>query len=134
MIPRLSVIAVVSLAAMVALAGCGGGATPAPPTPTSAPTATLAVAAPTSAPPTATAVQAGEKVTFEFVMSLSTIEELEPILNLVEEIEGVLGASGSQVDITITYDPTVVTVEELQARMSEIGYPVKAPEGMDHDE
>lgn len=142
MIPQRNAVASVLVVSLIALAGCGGGqattATP-PPTPTSAPAETLAPAATapqpttTAVPPTATsapaatATQAGEKVTFEFVAPLSTIEELDPLLAAVEDVEGVLGASGSQVDITITYDPAVITVEELQAKMAEIGQPVKEP-------
>ncbi len=144
---KLSFLVSVLLVSPVFLAGCGGPATipvtvirmtatrpavtntPAPPTATSAPGATSAPQTATSAPqpPQATSTEAGETVKFEFVTSLSTIEELEPILMLVEEFDGVLGASGSQVDITITYDPSVTTVEMLQQRMEEIGQAVKLP-------
>ena len=134
------------LIGLVALAGCSGGqqaTTAAPPPAATATSASASTAIPPTAtavgptaipvPPTATtapaatATQAGEKVTFEFVAPLSTIEELDPLLAAVEDVEGVLGASGSQVDITITYDPAVITVEELQAKMAEIGQPVKEP-------
>ena len=107
--------------------------TPVPPTPTEAPpTEAPAAEQPTEAPaaeePTealaATEVE-GVEVKFNFVTPLSTIEELEPVLLAVEEVEGVLTASGTAQNITVTYDPAVTDVETLMDALARTGNPVE---------
>lgn len=150
-----NVITFLFLIILIALTGCGGGAQatepPAPsptlppaqatslPEPTEAapeptaepPTATAEPPTPTSEPPTAppepTATPVSEQVTLKFVTPLGTIEELEPIIMLLEEREGILGGFGSEVEITITYDPEILTVEGVISLMEEIQRPVEVP-------
>jgi hypothetical protein len=138
---RYAVLSLVLIGILV-LAACGGGE----PEPTAAPTAEPA--APTEPPPTVAAappsptagepeptqeseqeeMAAEEDVRFEWVSPLSTIEELEPILLLVEDFDGVVAASGSERHIDITYNPDVTDVESLQAEMLQIGQPVEVVE------
>ena len=137
---RITLVWSLSVVGLVVLAACGGGTTSTPAT-TSAPAAATAAPAATSAPPTAaaappTATSApaatsepeGEEVTFPFVTGLSSIEEIDDIDLLLHNVEGVLGIGGDENSITITYDPAIITVDELQQQMEAIGYPVKPPE------
>ena len=127
------------LVSLIVLAGCGG-ATTSPPTVIQM-TATRPPSADTPAPPTVTSVSptetsppeasptsAGTRVTFEFVSTLSTVEEVDHIKGLLEDTEGILAITGTEVSITITYDPNILTVEALRTKMEQIGYPVKSPE------
>ena len=78
-------------------------------------------------PPEASPTSAETRVTFEFVSTLSTVEEVDHIKGLLEDTEGILAITGTEVSITITYDPNILTVEALRTKMELIGYPVKAP-------
>ncbi len=134
------------LVSLIVLAGCGGGTTspptviqmtatrplsadtPAPPTVTSvSPTETSAPEASPTPAPEASPTSAETRVTFEFVSTLSTGEEVDHIRGLLEDTEGILAITGTEVSITITYDPNILTVEALRTKMEQIGYPVKAP-------
>lgn len=125
----------VILVSQVVLASCGGGTTAAPAAPTSAPAApaTSAPAEATAAPeptptsaPAATPTPVSEKVTFQLVRGLSTIEEMDDdIAPKLEQVDGILRVSGTEVSITITYDPEIITPEELRAKLAEIGHAVK---------
>lgn len=135
------------LFALIVLAGCGAPSEPttAPADPTSAPpatsppeateapapTATSVPATATSEPPTATTepepTAVTETVTFTFVNELGTIEEADPIHATVEGREGIIGTFGSETTITITFDPEILTVDDIVALMSEIGSPVQTP-------
>jgi copper chaperone CopZ len=59
---------------------------------------------------------------------LSSIEEIDDIDLLLHNVPGILGIEGDEKSITITYDPAVITVDQLQQQMEAIGYPVKPPE------
>lgn len=145
------------LIGLLALAGCGGGAplqptviritatpgaaldTPVPATQepalgaeatppaadtpaVSGETAATATSAPEAAPATGE-----ETVVFEFESTLSTVEEIEDIRDLLIDTEGILAITGTEVSVRITYDPDVFTVAELFNLMNQIGYPVKPP-------
>lgn len=132
------------LVSLTVLAGCGGGTTspptviqmtatrppsadtPVPPTVTSvSPTDTSSPEASPMPTPEASPTSAETKVTFEFVSTLSTVEEVDHIKGLLEDTEGILAITGTEVSITITYDPNILTVEALRTKMEQIGYPVK---------
>jgi len=95
------------------------------------PTATSQPPTATSEPPTATleptATKVTEEVTLKFVKELGTIEELDPIISLIEVRDGIISASGSEQQIKITYDPDVLTLEDVIALMKEVGKPVQEP-------
>lgn len=131
------------LVSLIVLAGCGSGdndsgsnspsndpsANEAPATevlPTEAPP-TEAPPEPTEIPPTIepTATEVTAKVSFDFVTEFGTIEELDPLLEELEQIEGILGATGSEFNVTITYDPDILTEDALRKIMKEIGRPIK---------
>lgn len=99
------------------------GVTPAAPANTAAPQ-TAATPAP-QATPAAGTVEAGQKVTFELLTTLSTIEEVDHIADLLADEDGVLAVTGTEVSLTITYDPAAITPDELKVVMERIGYPVK---------
>ena len=125
---------------LVSLMGCGRGAaeeptsTPAD-TATSVPTATATSAptdtptpAPTATPlpaPTATPEPVGERVSLEFVNQLSTAEEGEDIEMALHDVEGILSIRGDEFGLTITYDPDIITPDEVRQALAQIGHPVK---------
>jgi hypothetical protein len=39
-------------------------------------------------------------------------------------IEGILSGNGNEQVLNITYDPTVITVEEIMQELQQIGHPV----------
>jgi hypothetical protein len=137
------------LMSLTFLVGCGGQATipvtvirmtatgpaitatPAPPTATAASPAEPST--PQPEPPTAAAEptlsEAGTRVTFRFVTTLSTVEEVGDIRDLLHDTEGILAVTGDEISITIAYDPAILTVDQVMAIMAQIGYPVNPPEG-----
>lgn len=78
---------------------------------------------PATAEPTATKVTI--KVEFDYVTEFGTSEEIEPLLEDLLTFDGVLAASGSVFSVSITYDPDILTEDELRGILSEIGRPVK---------
>jgi copper chaperone CopZ len=53
---------------------------------------------------------------------------VDDIRLLLHEVPGILDVVGDEISITITYDPAVISVDELQKTMNDIGFPVKPPE------
>lgn len=138
-IQRSFVIGLVMLG-LVSLIGCRGEAAEAPTstpaaTATPVPTATatsvpeatatpVPAATPTPAP-TATPEPAGEKISLEFVNQLSTAEEGEDIERALHDVEGILTIRGDEFGLTITYDPDIITPDEVRQALARIGHPVK---------
>jgi len=139
-------VGLVLVVAMVA-AGCGGpsAATDAPtqPLPTQtpgAPTATLAAPpteasteapteAPTEPPPTVepTATSPRETVTFTWAPGSVPPSDADDVAEIVTDLrsrDGIFGGTGDENGISIFYDPTVITVEEIMAIFEQIGHPV----------
>jgi len=143
---RLSLFVVVAAGA----ASCGGtGTTPAAPTaiaPTQTPgspasTATApptaeATQAPTAAPTEAPAVEPTpttprETVSFTWApgaVKPSDADDVAVIITELKNHEGLLGGTGDESGIDIFYDPTVITIEEIEALMRQIGHPVMRDE------
>lgn len=130
--PRIFVLTIILLG-LVLLTSCGGGAPAPTPTPEAAPTsAPAATLTPTSAPTptpvpeaTSTPEPVGEVVEFEFVTPLSTAEQGEDIQNLLHDTEGILSIRGDEFGVKISYDPEILTADDLKQQMSVIGFPVK---------
>lgn len=86
---------------------------------TSEPEATATVEPPTVTPVT-------EMVDFEFVSALNTAEAFdEEVGPEMLQVEGVIRVGGNEIGIEITYDPEIVTEEELRDHLSLMGHPVK---------
>lgn len=85
--------------------------TEAPPAPTEEPTAVEITTA---------------SVTFEYVTELETSELMDPLVEKVEDAEGVLTANATVFTITITYDADIISEQDLREVMSAAGRPVKA--------
>jgi hypothetical protein len=121
-----------TLLGLVSLVGCAGGSTAVPtsapvavPTATPAPTATPIPATTATPAPTVTPEPAGEKVSFNFVTQLSTAEEGDDIQRALHDVEGILSIRGDEFGLTITYDPKIITPEELRQKLAQIGHPVQ---------
>lgn len=154
MLRRLSVTLLV-IAALTALAGCASAPQGTPPrtvirmtatrgagtqapaaAATQAPAATQASggeaatpapqAQPTAASSSSSTV-AGEKVTLDLAKTLSTVEQVDEIKELLHETPGILSVTGNEISITFEYDPALITVQGLVDKMKAIGHEVKAP-------
>ena len=80
------------------------------------------VAAPAAAP---AAAAAGTSKDFEFVTALSTIEEFEPMAAPLKQKPGVLEVTGSQLTITVKWDPSKVDEAGVRKYLADAGHPVK---------
>lgn len=123
------------LASAMFIAACSGTAptpTPVPPTlePTPAPTATPTVTptvtptlAPTNTPrPTA-------QISFEWDPGGVRPSDADDVAAIVADVtregEGLLSGYGNEQGLTLQYDPTLITVEEIQEILARIGHPVR---------
>jgi aerobic-type carbon monoxide dehydrogenase small subunit (CoxS/CutS family) len=77
-----------------------------------------------AAPAAATAAQTTSK-DFEFVTALSTIEEFEPLAAQLKQQPGIVEVTGSQVTITIKWDPSKVDEAGVRKYLTDAGHPVK---------
>jgi hypothetical protein len=66
-----------------------------------------------------------EQIELDFVTPLSTVEEVDDIENLLHGVEGIISIRGNEVGLTITYDPEILTPDDVRREMSNIGHPVK---------
>lgn len=155
MLRRLSVTLLV-IAALTALAGCASAPQGTPPrtviritatrgagtqapaaAATQAPAATQASGGeaatpapqtqPTAASSSSSNTVAGEKVTLDLLKTLSTVEQVDEIKELLHETPGILSVTGNEISITFEYDPALITVQGLVDKMKAIGHEVKAP-------
>lgn len=132
-----------ALLAIVVVAGCGGGGAAAP---TSAPATAVPTAAPTEAPtavpteapteapaavPTDTpAPQSEANVKFRWSPAGNLPADSDDVDDIVREVrgrhEGIVNGYGNEIGLTIIYNPTLITVEEVAAILDDIGHPVEA--------
>jgi len=106
--------------------------TPVPPSPTTeptlAPTATATVVAtitPTLAPTNTPRPSA--QIRFEWdpaAVRPSDSDDVTAIMDHISGEEGILSGYGNEQGVTIQYDPTLITVEEIQEMLKRIGHPV----------
>lgn len=126
----LSVCLIVAGASVVA--GCGGGAA----TPESVPDTAVPVETPTEAPteaPTDTPVpDPQESIRFKWDSAGNLPADSDDVDDIVGEIrrshEGITGGFGNEVGITVLYNPTLMTVEEVMEALDSIGHPVEVDE------
>jgi aerobic-type carbon monoxide dehydrogenase small subunit (CoxS/CutS family) len=76
------------------------------------------------AAPAAAAVT-GTSKEFQFVTALSTIEEFEPLAGPIKEKPGILDVSGSQLTITVKWDPSKIDEAGVRKYLTDAGRPVK---------
>ncbi len=144
---RVVMCVVLVVAFALVAAGCSGPAatttapTQAPPTqtsstpaaqPTTAPTEAPAEA-PTEPPPTVapTATMPSANVSFNWApgsVAPSDSDDVDEIVLDLMTHDGILSGTGNETVLNITYDPTVITVEEIMAILDEIGHPVEINE------
>jgi aerobic-type carbon monoxide dehydrogenase small subunit (CoxS/CutS family) len=62
---------------------------------------------------------------FEFVSPLSTIEEFEPMAGVVKQQPGIVEVTGSQVTVTVKWDPSKVDEAGVRKYLADAGHPVK---------
>ena len=134
MIRPFSFILVLVLVGVVFLTGCGGEAagtpanTPAPAVPAETPTAApletpteTPAATPTNTPrPTA-------QVFLEWGLGgvrPADSDDVDAIVLDVMHEEGIVSGYGNEQGVTIRYNPTLITVEEIQEVFQRIGHPV----------
>jgi aerobic carbon-monoxide dehydrogenase small subunit len=81
-----------------------------------------AASTPTSA---SSAPVPGVSKEFEFVQPLATIEDFEPMAGQVREKPGIIEVTGSQVTVTVKWDPTKVDEAGVRKYLADAGHPVK---------
>jgi aerobic-type carbon monoxide dehydrogenase small subunit (CoxS/CutS family) len=62
---------------------------------------------------------------FEFVSALSTIEEFEPFAGPLKQKPGIVEVTGSQLTVTVKWDPSKVDEAGVRKYLSDAGHPVK---------
>jgi hypothetical protein len=113
-------------AVVVTATGGPAGVTPAAPAAAATQTPQAgSTPAPQNTPAAGATEEVGERVVLQFVTTLSTIEEVDHIADLLSDEDGILAVTGTEVSLTITYDPAAITIDQLKAVMERIGYPVK---------
>ncbi|MCC6187413.1 MAG: hypothetical protein IT318_00145 [Anaerolineales bacterium] len=114
-------------------------ATQVPAAATSAPVATATAPAtepttlPTAAPTEPPAVEASpttprETVTFVWAPGSVTPADADDVAEIVKDLRanpGILGGNGDEIAINVSYDPTVITVEEIMEILDDLGHPVQ---------
>jgi len=78
-----------------------------------------------AAPSSAGAQAAGTSKDFEFVTVLSTIEEFEPMAGPLKQQPGIIEITGSQLTITVKWDPSKVDEAGVRKYLADAGHPVK---------
>jgi aerobic-type carbon monoxide dehydrogenase small subunit (CoxS/CutS family) len=73
----------------------------------------------------APAAAAGTQKDFEFVAQLSTIEEFEPLAAPLKQKPGIQEITGSQLTITVKWDPSKVDEAGVRKYLADAGHPVK---------
>ena len=119
----------------VSLVACGGGAAPSvTPAPTVAaqvsqtPAAT-SPAAPTAPPPTATAASGRADVLLTFApgTNIADVDDITDIVSHLKATPGIHDGFGDESQITIVYDPRLITVERIRRLLEEMSYPTLPP-------
>lgn len=123
------------LLGILAMAGCG----PAPATPPSAAPPAAAATAATRPSPTPTpagrailtsapaAPGARAEVTFDWAPSgvrPADADDVQVINIKVMAHRGILGSTGNETRMLVVYDPTLISVDEIQEIFRQIGHPV----------
>ena len=80
---------------------------------------------PTQAAPAAAAAGPTVSKDFEFVTALSTIEEFEPLASPIKQKPGIVDITGSQLTITVKWDPSKVDEAGVRKYLTDAGHPVK---------
>jgi aerobic-type carbon monoxide dehydrogenase small subunit (CoxS/CutS family) len=80
------------------------------------------VGQPASAAPAAVT---GTSKDFEFATALSTIEDFEPMAGPIKTKPGILDVTGSQVTVTVKWDPSKIDEAGVRALLAAAGHPVK---------
>src|SRR5439155_15688413 len=92
--------------------------------------ASIFTVGPKQAAPAAAAAGPTVSKDFEFVSALSTIEEFEPMAAPIKQQPGIVEITGSQLTITVKWDPSKVDEAGVCKYLTYAGYSVKyASEG-----
>lgn len=75
--------------------------------------------------PAAAAVANAVSKDFEFATPLATIEEFEPMAAPIKQQPGIVEITGSQLTITVKWDPSKVDEAGVRKYLSDAGHPVK---------
>ncbi|HJW50211.1 MAG TPA: hypothetical protein VJ726_12420 [Candidatus Limnocylindria bacterium] len=114
------------------LMACGPGSTPAAtPAPTvAAPSSqTPAATATAAASPAATATSARVDVLLKFApgTNIADVDDITDIVLHLKSTPGIHDGFGDEGQITIVYDPRLVTVEKIRALLEEMSYKTLPP-------
>lgn len=102
--------------------------------PTAAPTALPVVATATATRPAATATQAAAgptaaggraEIKLVFVVPLGTVELVDDLRDKLLQVSGIISVSGNENEVTVGYNPALITIEQIRQRMASIGNAVK---------
>jgi len=119
----------------VLLLACGSGAGPSPSpvaTPAAQSSQTPATTAPasTSAPsPTSAPNAARSEVLLRFApgTNIADVDDITDIVTHLKSTPGIHDGFGDESQITIVYDPRLITVEQIRRLLEEMSYPTLPP-------
>jgi hypothetical protein len=126
---------VVALAVGLLLVVCGPSAAPSvttAPTPAAQATPTLAATAPasTAAPtPSATVASTRAEVHLRFApgTNIADVDDITDIVTHLKNNPGIHDGFGDEGQITIVYDPRLITVDKIRALLEEMSYKTLPP-------
>lgn len=118
----------------VLLLACGSGAAPSvspAPTPAAQSSQTPVASAPasTTAPPAATTASARAEVLLRFApgTNIADVDDITDMVSHLKNSPGIHDGFGDESQITIVYDPRLITVEQIRRLLDEMSYPTLPP-------
>jgi len=118
----------------VLLLACGSGAGPSPspvatPAAQSSQTPVATAPASTTAPPAATTASARADVLLRFApgTNIADVDDITDMVSHLKNTAGIHDGFGDESQITIVYDPQLITVERIRRLLEEMSYPTLPP-------
>jgi aerobic-type carbon monoxide dehydrogenase small subunit (CoxS/CutS family) len=68
---------------------------------------------------------AGISKDFQFVAPLASLEDVEPLVDLLKKKDGIIGSSGNERSFTIRWDPAKLTEQQVKDTLAGLGHAVK---------
>ena len=74
---------------------------------------------------TTATIVSGTSKDFQFAAPLASLEDVEPLVDLLKKKDGILGSSGNERSFTIRWDPAKLTEQQVKDTLAGLGHAVK---------